>query len=686
VTSTPTCPYGHYSGEVVRDGLLVLHGFERDRFRCSSPDGSYHRFLGPLHAHAAAGEPQDSTALAFTGSIDPSRSWTPSAGDPGPRLSLPLPPLPRRHSGLRTDGGRYGPADATRAFQAIPSGRPSRPVTPARRPVEPDFPQPVAPSRDRRRPVLVLPHPPTEDEKYWYLGAQNRWFLWVGAAGGVLVLSSLVRFALDHPVTWVFLGLVLLRVVTSAVGLASASRRRRLDLLDHDNRVLTWNPDRLPSVDVFLPSAGEDVEILNNTFHHVARLQWPGDLQVHVLDDSARAEVAELAAAYGFVYHSRPDRGRMKKAGNLKYGFDNSHGDLIAVFDADFVPRPEYLFELVPYFEDATVGIVQSPQFFDTHRGMNWLQRAAGATQELFYRLVQPARDASNAAICVGTCAIYRRAGLVRSGGFAQISHSEDVHTGVNLLKVGLFVRYVPILVSKGLCPDTLSGFLNQQYRWCSGSMSLLVDRRFHAAPLTLKQRLCFFSGFLYYISTAVFVFTVNLPSLTMLWLFPEKIAVDNYRLLAPALAVTFLLTPVIMRGRWRPEVLRVQMIYSFAHAVAIYHTLSRRVADWVPTGAAGKGTPLAVTIRRVMTVTVLVGQVALWSGIAVNLPELGVQTLWPMIAFAAGSAYVQLPALLPLRASRPDGVLRRPPYPTAPAGRAHLQASTRSRPLASVR
>jgi cellulose synthase (UDP-forming) len=259
---------------------------------------------------------------------------------------------------------------------------------------------------------------------------------------------------------------------------------------------------------------------------------------------------------------------------------------------------------------------------------------------------------------------VYRRSALDRSGGFAQIGHSEDVHTGVNLLKVGFFVRYVPVLVSKGLCPDSLSGFLNQQYRWCAGSMSLLADRAFHTAPLNLKQRLCFFSGFLYYISTAVFIFTVAFPSLVMVWLFPDQIHLDNYRLLLPSLAVTFLLTPAVMRGRWRPEVLRVQMIYSFAHAVAIYHALQGRTADWVPTGAAGSGTPLAVTIRRVMTATVVVGQALLWGGIARALPGVGLDQLWPMVVLAAISAYVQLPVLLPLRASRPEPDATRPPQP----------------------
>jgi cellulose synthase (UDP-forming) len=514
--------------------------------------------------------------------------------------------------------------------------------------------------------VTVLPSPPSDEEKYWYLGGQNRWFLWVGFIAGSLVLASLVKFSLMQPLTWIFLAVVGLRVVTSLVGVLSSSRRRRFDRSEHELLVRKWTPVRgeHPSVDVFLPSAGEHLDVLANTYFHVSKMRWSGDLTVYVLDDSARPEVAELAAGYGFTYLSRPNRGFMKKAGNLKYAFEHSFGDLIAVFDADFVPRPEYLSELVPYFDDPTVGIVQSPQFFDTGWGMNWLQRAAGATQELFYRFVQPSRDAADAAICVGTCAVYRRSGLNRSGGFAQIGHSEDVHTGVNLLKVGFVVRYVPIVVSKGLCPDTLSGFLNQQYRWCSGSMSLLADRNFHRAPLSIKQRLSFWSGFLYYISTAVFVFTVGLPTALMMWLYTDQIALVNYQVLAPALVATYALTPMVMRGRWRPEVLRVQMIYSFAHALAVWHTLKEHTADWVPTGAAGKGTPVAVKIRRMMTVTVLLTQAVTWGGIAHALPLVGIGQLWPVLVLAGISAYVQIPALLPMRASRPDGIITRVPYP----------------------
>ncbi len=109
-----------------------------------------------------------------------------------------------------------------------------------------------------------------------------------------------------------------------------------------------------------LPSAGEPLQVLENTFKHVAALDWPGELRVLVLDDSARRSVESLASSYGFEYKLRPNRGHLKKAGNLKYGFEHSHGDLIAIFDADFCPRSDYLHELAPYFEDESVGIVQS--------------------------------------------------------------------------------------------------------------------------------------------------------------------------------------------------------------------------------------------------------------------------------------------------------------------------------------
>jgi cellulose synthase/poly-beta-1,6-N-acetylglucosamine synthase-like glycosyltransferase len=409
---------------------------------------------------------------------------------------------------------------------------------------------------------------------------------------------------------------------------------------------------------VFLPTAGEPIEVLENTYRFVARLDWPAEVRVWVLDDADRPEVAELAASRGFEYRVRENRGYLKKAGNLRFGYEQSHNEFIVIFDADFVPRPDYLHELMPYFVDESTGIVQSPQFFDARRGMRWLQRTAGATQELFYRWIQPSRDRSRAAICVGTCAIYRRSALEKAGGFAQIGHSEDVHTGVKLMKVGYQLRYVPIILSKGLCPDTLLGFLNQQYRWCTGSMSLLADKSFHQNPnFSGWQRLCFWSGFLYYITTAVNVFIAAWPGLIMLWLFPENIYPRNTVWLLGALMLWYFVLPTVMRGYWRMDVLRVQQLYSFAHAIAIAHLLTGRTKEWVATGTANaRTTPLAVTITRVMRTTVLSTQVALWAGLVTATLTYGLDHTWAMLCFGLLAAYVQLPMLFLPGSARAQG------------------------------
>ncbi|NYD23906.1 glycosyltransferase family 2 protein [Kineococcus aurantiacus] len=508
-----------------------------------------------------------------------------------------------------------------------------------------------------------LPSPPDDAEKQWYMGRQHRWLLVVQALSFTMIAYSLVAFATSRVWTSILLVPVVLYALTQVVSLSSSLRGKRTSRSDHAARVAAYRPDAHPSVDVFLPSAGEPVELIANTFRHVAALQWPGRLTVVVLDDSDRSHVAALAQAHGFRYEVRPDRGHLKKAGNLGHGYRVTDGDLIAVFDADFVPRPDYLHELVPYFEEPSVGIVQSPQFFDTHTSLGWLQRCAGATQELFYRWIQPARDRSNAAICVGTCAVYRRAALERSGGFAQIGHSEDVHTGVNLLRVGFHVRYVPILVSKGVCPDSLSGFLNQQYRWCTGSMSLLMDRSFHREPhITFRQRLCFWSGFLYYVSTGVNATFALVPAIAMVLLFPSMVHPVNSVWLLGSLVLWLVLLPVVFRSRWRLEVLRVQLLYSFAHAVAIFHVVRGRTREWVPTGAAGRGAaPLASQILRLAKVWITVSQLLLWTGLIHGALTHGLGEWWAVLTLNLVTAYVQLP------------VLWQRTSPPVPVDRAHL-------------
>lgn len=201
-----------------------------------------------------------------------------------------------------------------------------------------------------------LPRPPTDEERDTYLGPQHRWVVVLSFLSSILTVLSVGLFVTAHTWSVVLLLPLTISAVGSCLSLFTSSRRRRDTLGSHRARVAGWDPPTLPSVDVLLPSAGEPLVVLENTFAAVARLVWDGGLTVVVLDDSGRTEVRGLALAHGFTYLSRPDRGVDKKAGNLRYGYARTVGDVVAVFDADFAPRHDFLFELAPYLDEPTWG------------------------------------------------------------------------------------------------------------------------------------------------------------------------------------------------------------------------------------------------------------------------------------------------------------------------------------------
>lgn len=494
-----------------------------------------------------------------------------------------------------------------------------------------------------------------------------RWIQLVLIAAFVLVAVSLVAFATTHVWLTPVLFILVLNVIGNTFSLFTGMNKRRVTWASHQQRVTSWNPHdgRYPSVDIFLPTCGESLEILRNTYEHVVAMSWPGRLSVYVLDDAAREEVHDLAASFGFDYVVRPDRGHLRKAGNLRNACRISRGELIVIFDADFCPRADFLGHLVPYLDDPQVAIVQSPQCFATTESMGWIQRTAGATQEFFYRWVLPSRDRIGAANCVGTSAIYRRSALDRVGGFAEIEHSEDLHTGRHVQQAGYTIRYVPVVLSRGLCPSDLAGFLNQQYRWCQGTLtrirsipemrqpgipSLPEEARSSRSAVTkgqrqsLRQRIARWAGVLYYITTALNVFLLFLPGVIMAAFYPEDVRPVQLVPFLLGLWVYVVLFPLVSRTRWRFEVLRIQMAYSYAHAVAIWHKIIGREIGWVPTGVIGKSNSLARSIARLGATVLGASLLAFWVFIVRDVMVYGLAQFWMMVGLVLAYTYLALP------------------------------------------
>jgi cellulose synthase (UDP-forming) len=504
---------------------------------------------------------------------------------------------------------------------------------------------------------IYLPTPPTLAEKYLYFGKPRRWvFAWllVAAAG---ILYGYVHVA-EHawvvaPVMWLLLMVMVPPVV---INFWLRTGRPRLTLAEHEATVASYQEDG-SSIDFFLPSCGESLALLENTFRHVYGVAWNGTKTVYVLDDSARHQVRELATRYNFRYVVRPNPGEMKKAGNLRHALDITGGDFIAVIDADFAVRKEFLYETMPYFADPKVGIVQTAQYYDVRNPeSSYIQRYAGTLQDIFFRFIQPARDRYHAAICAGTNLVYRRSAVLAAGGFAWVPIGEDVHSGVKLAWAGYETRYLPLCLAKGVAPVNFASLANQQTRWCRSSMLLMIERHFREAPYTWTQRACFWAAFLYYMSSAALLVTGPFPTLTMIWFFPQRIYPHNYLPMLPAFAATLFAFPLLSRG-WRPTIYRVCVMNACCHMYAVWYAIKGSVAEWVPTGASDRKGQVPVMVNRILCTWIVLVQGLLWSGLALRVHEFGWHPYWATAVLASVQLFMLAPLLTPSK-----GVWKNPP------------------------
>lgn len=430
---------------------------------------------------------------------------------------------------------------------------------------------------------LVLPEPPSDTEKYCYIDRKLPYLSVIMVIGFVAATSSQIWFEVKTG-WWPFAFFTFASIMSFGLSLPLCFTGRGFDLEIHQKRVRDWRPRAYPDVDIFLPICSEPIEIVRNTWTGVFELvqAYPGIARPYVLDDGADPAARELASDFGFGYIVRPNMGQDKKSGNLRHAFSKTKGEFIVILDADFIPRADFLAETLPYFNDPTVAIVQTPQFFRTDPRQTWVERAAGAVQEVFYRSIQVSRDRLGASICVGSCAAYRRTALDAEGGTTLIAYAEDVHTGLDARRNGWNLVYVPLALTTGMCPDNLDAFVRQQYRWCTGSTSTVLTSRLWTVPMTLPARLTYVAGFFYYVQTALGTFAVPLIPICLLAFRPRTITPENSRLILIALFVSLVLVPLWARCAFRArEVVPLTSARGWAHALAIWDYLRGKTMAW---------------------------------------------------------------------------------------------------------
>lgn len=194
-----------------------------------------------------------------------------------------------------------------------------------------------------------------------------------------------------------------------------------------------WRLERRPepgpppegaTVDVFITTYNEPLELIMKTAHAAQRITYPHT--TWILDDGNRRELRERAEADGIGVISRSsdwiDRPRHAKAGNLNNALMVTSGEFIVILDADQIPAPELLDRTLGYFRDEQMGIVQTPQFFVNVPESDPL----GSQAPLFYGPIQQGKDGWNAAFFCGSNAVLRREALLQIGIRRYVHELED--------------------------------------------------------------------------------------------------------------------------------------------------------------------------------------------------------------------------------------------------------------------
>ncbi|WP_373525522.1 glycosyltransferase [Nostoc sp.] len=271
----------------------------------------------------------------------------------------------------------------------------------------------------------------------------------------------------------------------------------------------------VPDIDVLIPTYNEPCFIVRRTIIGCQALDYTNK-KIYLLDDTNRSEMRELAEELGCHYMMRADNS-YAKAGNLNNAIAKTNGELIVVFDADFIPTKNFLTRTVGFFENKKIAIVQTPQSFyntDPIAHNLGLENVLTSDEEVFYRQIQPIRDAVGSVICAGTSFVVRRSALEEIGGFVTESLSEDYFTGIRLTAQGYQVIYLNEKLSAGLAAENIAAHTSQRLRWAQGTLQAFFIK---SNPLTIPglsifQRLAHLEGLLSWFSPISRVYFLILP------------------------------------------------------------------------------------------------------------------------------------------------------------------------------
>ncbi len=355
-------------------------------------------------------------------------------------------------------------------------------------------------------------------------------------------------------------------------------------------RVVGQPFQELPRVTIQLPTFNE-MYVAERLCDAVAKLDYPKDkLEIQLLDDSTdetqtilRNKATQLQAqGFDVSYLHRTDRTGYK-AGALEAGHKVAKGDYLMVFDADFMPTPGILKQLIHYFTDEKVGMVQA-RWGHLNRDYSMLTKVQSLMLDGHFAIEHIARNRSGRFFNFnGTAGIWRKEAIVDAGGWQHDTVTEDMDLSFRAQIKGWEFIYVPEALAPAEVPCEMNSFKTQQFRWAKGSAQTAKK----LLPMVLRAKLPFkvkLEAVFHLTNNFAYLFLIILAFLQLPNMLlrrkmddPELLLLDVPLFLATSgsIVLFYLTTHRVLYGSFWGAVKRLPMMMALGIGLSVNNTLA---------------------------------------------------------------------------------------------------------------
>ena len=298
------------------------------------------------------------------------------------------------------------------------------------------------------------------------------------------------------------------------------------------------NPDEIPYVTIQLPVYNE-MYVMERLLNNIAEIDYPKDkLEIQVLDDSTdetiettKAQIDILKATGLDIKHITRTNRTGFKAGALKEGLEIAKGEFIAIFDADFLPKKDWLKRTVFYFKNESIGVVQT-RWGHINRNYSVLTKIQAFALDAHFSLEQVGRNSKGHFINFnGTAGIWRKTCIIDAGNWEGDTLTEDLDLSYRAQLKNWKFKYLEDVETPAELPVVISAARSQQFRWNKGgaeNFRKMMWKVLKNQNISSKTKI---HGLLHLLNSTMFlnIFIVGILSIPMLYIKNEYAHLKAY-------------------------------------------------------------------------------------------------------------------------------------------------------------